>query len=303
MPGMSTPPLIFNRMAQRRRRDRAAGNFTAHDFLLREMAERLLDRLDDLKRDFTVAVDLGGHSGLVAQALRARGIAQVLHLESSAAMSAQAAGLRVLADEEALPLRPESLDLLASCGALHLVNDLPGALVQIRRCLKPDGLFLAAMPGGDTLFELRQCLTQAELEMTGGASARVAPFVDIRDAGSLLQRAGFALPVVDADTITIHYREPFKLLHDLRGMGQSGVMAETRPLRRDVLMNALQRYVETFALPDGRLPVTVQILFMTGWAPHESQQKPLRRGSGQENLAKALNVPVEVLEGRAKRQS
>lgn len=191
-----------------------------------------------------------------------------------------------------MPFAENSFDLIASTLSLHWVNDLPGALVQIRRALKPDGLFLAAMLGGDTLIELRRAFLDAEAETTGGTSPRTSPVADVADAGSLLQRAGFALPVVDTDTLTVTYEDMFALMRDLRGMGEANaVAARSRTfLRRDTLFAAAARYHELYADEDGRIPATFQIIWMTGWAPHETQQQPLRPGSGAARLADALET-------------
>jgi len=189
-------------------------------------------------------------------------------------------------------VRDGSLDLIVSALSLQMVNDLPGALAQMRRALKPDGLLLAALLGGRTLAELREALLAAESEITGGAAPRVAPVTDVRDLGALLQRAGFALPVADSDVVTVTYASPLALFADLRAMAATSVLVDRprRPLRRDVLMRALQLYAERFALPDGRVPATFEILTMTGWVPHESQQKPLQPGSATARLAEALGT-------------
>jgi SAM-dependent methyltransferase len=198
----------------------------------------------------------------------------------------------VVADEEALPFRDGSLDLVVSALALQFVNDLPGTFVQIRRALKPDGLFLAALIGGDTLTELRQCFAAAEAEVEGGVSPHVAPFVDLRDLGALLQRAGFALPVTDVDRLVVRYGSPFALMEDLRRMGAANALLERRrvPLRRATLARMAEIYAERFADPDRRIRATFEILWLSGWAPHESQQKPLAPGSAQRRLADALGT-------------
>jgi SAM-dependent methyltransferase len=200
--------------------------------------------------------------------------------------------LAVAADEEALPFRDASLDLVVSVLALHFVNDLPGTLVQIRRALKPDGLLLAALAGGDTLNELRHAFAAAEAELEGGASPRVVPFADVRELGGLLQRAGFALPVTDVDRITVRYASPIALLHDLRGMGATNPLIERsrRPLRRATLKRMIDIYVERFADGDGRIRATFEIVWLTGWAPDASQQKPLAPGSARQRLADALGT-------------
>lgn len=198
----------------------------------------------------------------------------------------------IAADEEALPLADASLDLAVSALALQWVNDLPGTLAQIRRALKPDGLFLAALLGGDTLTELRQSFAIAEAEIEGGVSPRVAPFADMRDVGALLQRAGFALPVADIDRLTVRYDTPFGLMQDLRGMGATNVLLERRrtPLKRATLQRMAQIYAERFSDADGRLRATFDIVWLSGWAPHESQQQPLRPGSARTRLADALKT-------------
>ena len=261
---------IFDRLLLRKRRDRAAAGFARHDFLVREAAARLADRLDDIRyRRFPLALDLGCHCGELSEAVAGRGgIETLVQCDLSPAMATQAAvnGRPTLAaDEEWLPFRPASFDLVLSCLSLHWVNDLPGTLVQIRKALKPDGLFMAALLGGDTLIELRRALLEAELEVEGGASPRVSPFAEVKDLGALLQRAGFALPVVDSDDIGVSYGEPLRLLSDLRGMGESNAVAAQRKglTRRATLANALARY----PAEDGRHPATFQVLTMTGWAP------------------------------------
>jgi len=198
----------------------------------------------------------------------------------------------VVADEEALPFRDASLDLVVSALALQFVNDLPGTLIQIRRTLKPDGLLLAALIGGESLTELRVAFAEAEAEIEGGVSPRVVPFADLRDLGALLQRAGFALPVTDVDRVTVRYASPLALMHDLRRMGAGNVLTARRrtPLRRSTLLRVLEIYAERFADPDGRIRATFEIVWLSGWAPHESQQKPLRPGSAQTRLADALRA-------------
>ena len=198
----------------------------------------------------------------------------------------------VVGDAELLPFAPESLDLAVSVLSLHAANDLPGALAQMRRALKPDGLFLAALLGGDTLAELRQAFATAEAEITGGASPRVAPFTDVRTAGALLQRAGFALPVIDQDSHTVRYASALHLMHDLRAMGATNALVERdrRPLRRAVLARAIDIYGERFADADGRVRATFDVISLSGWAPHESQQQPLRPGSAAVRLADALGT-------------
>ena len=309
---MNDTPEIFDRRVVRRHRDRAAGGIESNDFLLREVAERLVDRLEDVRRAFPRALDLGCHHGVVAEALAGRGgIESLVQADLSPAMARRAArrsagngpAAVVVADEEALPFAEGSLDLVVSVLSLHWVNDLPGALLQIARALKPDGLFLAAMIGGDSLKELRTALMQAEMEIEGGVSPRVSPFADLRDLGSLLQRAGFALPVTDLDSITVTYPSALALMHELRGMCESGADRNRRRSlsRRATLARAAVLYEETFAGPDGRLPATFEIVYLTGWAPHAAQPRPLAPGSARTRLAEALDsteVPSGEKPGR-----
>jgi SAM-dependent methyltransferase len=297
-----TGAVVFDRAVLRRRRERAAAGFSACDFLVQEAATRLVERLGDVRRRFPLALALGCHTGQLARRLDGDpSVERLIQTDLAEAMVRRASGLRLVADEEALPFGAERFDLVVACWSLHWVNDLPGTLTQIRYALKPDGLFLAALPGGTTLLELREALLQAELELTGGAGLRVAPFVDVQDAGMLLQRAGFALPLIDVETITVTYEHPLRLLAELRAMGEGNALAGRRPLQRRTLMRAAELYQELFADERGRIPATFQILMLSGWKPDASQPQPLRRGTGQLNLAKALGVPVEVLEGKTRR--
>ncbi len=297
-------PLIFDRRLQRRRRERAAPVLHGVDFLIREAASRLAERLADVRRRFALALELGCHTGQLAAALGADSpIERLVQTDLALAMAQRAPGLRLVADEELLPFGAGRFDLVLSCLSLHWVNDLPGTLAQIGHVLKPDGLLLATLLGGATLPELREALLRAELELEGGASLRVSPFVELRDAGALLQRAGFALPIVDVESIAVAYDHPLKLMQELRLMGESNALADRRrgPLRRATLLRACEIYRELFARAGGRVPATFQILMLSGWKPGPDQPQPLRRGSGRVNLARALGVPPEVLEGRAKR--
>jgi SAM-dependent methyltransferase len=284
---------VFDRGAVRRHRERASPRFAGHRFLVTEVAERLADRLSDVTRDFAAALDLGCHSGELAATLKGRGgIRRLVQADLSEAMVRRASGPRLVCDEELLPFAPASFDLILSVLSLHWVNDLPGTLAQIARCLKPDGLFLAALLGGETLTELRQAFIAAELEEEGGASPRVSPFVELRDAGGLLQRAGLALPVVDSDTITVTYGDALELMAELRGMGESNAVVDRRHAltRRATLFRAAELYRELYADGDGRLPATFQVLTLTAWAPHDSQQKALAPGSARARLAEALGA-------------
>lgn len=297
---------VFNRTAVRRHRDRTATKLSSHDFLFRESAERLVDRLDDMTRSFPLALDLGCHGGELARALGGRGGIETLiqsDLSPVLATLANREGAPALAgDEEALPFAKMSFDLVLSNLNLHWINDLPGMLIQIRRALKPDGLFLAAALGGDTLHELRTSLFRAETEIEGGVSPRFSPLIDVRDLGNLLARAGFALPVVDAETVTVSYGDPLKLLLDLRGMGETNANKDRRRnfTRRATLLRACEIYLETFADAAGRIPATFEIITMTAWAPDPSQQKPLKPGSAQLRLADALGAkPMRTIKKRA----
>jgi len=289
----------FDRAAVRRHRDRAATGFDGRfDFLFNEVGERLLDRLDDMRRTFPVALEIGCRTGGLADRLAGRGdIETLIQTELSPDMAAIAAARRpgrlvLCGDAEFLPFRPGSLDLVISCLDLHWVNDLPGALLQLRQALKPDGLLIATLFGLDTLHDLRTALADAEIETEGGLSPRMSPFTDVRDAGGLLQRAGFALPVVDAETITVSYPTPLHLMQDLRGMAETNAVVERRRTltRRTTLMRAAALYADRHAGPDGRVPARFQVLTLTAWAPSATQQRPLRPGSAANRLADALGT-------------
>ncbi len=275
------------------RRDRAVPGVAAFDFLLRGMEQDILDRLADVKRDFSNIAVLGASPGLV-DALRAGNPERLVTIDPSPRAAAAMRG--VAADEDFLPLGNATLDLIAAPLTLQWVNDLPGCLLQIRAALKPDGFFIAAMAGGDTLTELRQVLMQAEIETGQGADQRVSPFAGLKDAGALMQRAGFALPVIDSDTVTVTYADLFALLRDLRGMGATNVLdGPVRFLSRQTLFRAAELYQSRFS-EDGRIVATFQMIHMAGWAPHESQQKPLKPGSASHRLADVLGtaeIPIE----------
>lgn len=282
---------VFDRNLLDQRRRRAIASGEATDFLVEAAARDLIERLSLVQRRFGVALDLGTPSPILADMLRASGQADlVIRL---ARTPSDSTGVPVVGgDEEALPFRSESLDLVVSALALQFVNDLPGALAQIRRALRPDGLFLASLLGAETLAELRTALAEAESAITGGAAPRVAPFADLADVGGLLQRAGFALPVTDQDRLVVRYDSMLALLKDLRRMGATNALFERdrRPLRRSVLIRAAEIYQERFADPDGRVRATFRVLSLSGWAPAESQQKPLRPGSAKARLADALGT-------------
>ncbi len=303
---MGQSMTVFNRRTVRRHRDRAAATLAAHGFLFEDGAGRLADRLDDVTRAFPLALDLGCRTGQMALALAGKaGIQTLVQCDLSPAMAAAAidTGMPALAaDEEALPFADGVFDLVVSNLGLHWVNDLPGALIQIRRALKPDGLFLGTLFGGETLKELRRALAEAEIAEEDGLSPRVSPFADVREAGALLLRAGFALPVADADTVVVSYAEPEKLMADLRGMGESNAVALSRKgmTRRQTLAAAARRYRELYAGDDGRVPASFQIITLTGWAPDPSQRKPLKPGSASARLADALDAKEVSLGDKAK---
>ncbi|HYM74131.1 MAG TPA: methyltransferase domain-containing protein [Stellaceae bacterium] len=271
----SQPSALFDRRAWRAHRDRAAGPGGVA-FLHGEVADRLLDRLELINREFPSALDLGARDGALARALAGRkGGGHVVAAEPSSALLAAAPAPRIVADPELIPFRDASFDLVASCLALHWAADLPGALIQLRRALKPDGLLLAAMLGGNTLVELRTVLFEAELAEEGGVSPRVSPTAELADAAALLQRAGYAMPVADSETITVTYRDIVALMHDLRGMGETNALtARRRFLGRGTLARAGAIYAERFADPEGRITATFEVLFLTGWAPHPDHIKP-----------------------------
>jgi SAM-dependent methyltransferase len=291
-------PDVFDRSLARRRLARALrGGFA--EFLLARAVEDLEDRLSAVLRQFPLALDVGTPTEAAAHALRATARAEtVVRLAP-----VPGTGGAVVGDDEALPFAHDRFDLAVSLLALQGANDLPGGLVQIRRVLKPDGLFVGCLLGGATLTELRQAFTAAEAEREGGASPRVAPFADLRDLGGLMQRAGFALPVTDVETVTVRYGDPFGLMRDLRAMGLTNSLVHRRrtPLRRATLLRAAELYAERFADPDGRVRATFEMVWLSGWAPHESQQKPLRPGSAKTRLADVLGVTEHGPAGEPKR--
>ena len=300
---MPQHPIIFDRVLMRARRRRAAA-LGAATFLVDRVAEDFADRLATVLRRFAYALDLGTPTDAVRRALAASGkVDNIIAVDALADPASVGAGLAVAADEEALAFRDGSLDLVVSALALQYVNDLPGTLIQVRRALRPDGLFLAALAGGDTLAELREAFAAAEAEIEGGVSPRVAPFADLRELGALLQRAGFALPVTDVDRLTVRYATPFALMQELRRMGATNTLIERRrrPLRRATLVRMAEIYHERFSDPDGRIRATFEIVWLSGWAPHESQQQPLRPGSAQRRLADALGAEEISAGEKAKR--
>ena len=267
-------PFLFDRALLRKRQDRARKLGPA-TFLLDRVAEDMAERLAAVTRSFADAAELWTPGEGSLPRARFGSLTRIAPANSP---------------DEALPMRPESLDLVVSALALQFVNDLPGVLAQIRRALRPDGLLLAAMIGGDTLTELRQSFAAAESECEGGVSPRVAPFADLRDVGGLLQRAGFALPVTDVDPLVVRYDDAFALMADLRRMGATNILRERRraPTRRTTMLRMAQIYAERFADPDGRIRATFDVIWLSGWAPHESQQKPLKPGSAKASLEAAV---------------
>jgi SAM-dependent methyltransferase len=283
-------PRVFDRPLLHRRRRRAEKLGPA-TFLIDRVAADLAERLSTVLRRFSVAVDLGSPTGAVRRELAGL-VDMLVAVDATVGDVRDHTGPKLIADAEALPFADGSLDLVVSALALQSVNDLPGTLVQVRRALKPDGYFLAAIVGGDSLTELRQSFATAEADLEGGVSPRVAPFVDARDAGALLQRAGFALPVTDVDRVTARYASAFDLMADLRRMGATNPLVERRrtPLRRATLMRMAEIYAARFADADGRVRASFDIVWLAGWAPHPSQQQPLRPGSAQTRLADALGT-------------
>jgi SAM-dependent methyltransferase len=291
---MAAPPRLFDRALHRRRLDRAAKGYAG--FLKARAAQDIVERLEAVQRAFPLALDLGARDGAFGRALAASDAAArvgvLIEADLSQAMLASRRSPRLVADEERLPFAPESLDLVVSALSLHWANDVVGALIQIRRALRPDGLFIGAILGGATLTELRQALLAAEADLSGGAGPRVSPFADAHDAAGLLQRAGFALPVADVDRVSVRYAHPLDLFADLRAMGETNVLTERppAPLSRPVLARALEIYQARFGEADGRVAATFEIITLTGWAPHPDQQKPLWPGSAKTRLADALGA-------------
>jgi NADH dehydrogenase [ubiquinone] 1 alpha subcomplex assembly factor 5 len=287
------PHLPFDRALLRRRRERAAQQAGADaDFLFEEAGRRLAERLLDVRRDFASVLELGARRGALQHYLPPAGSDNERWHVALESAHGFAGGLQnaVVADEEALPFAEASFDLVLANLSLHHVNDLPGLLWQVQRVLRPDGLFLGVMLGGESLYELRACLVEAETVLSGGAYPRLSPLADLRQAAALLQRAGFALPVADHERLTVRYGEPLRLLSDLRAMAETNIRTDRsrKPLRRDVLMHALALYRERFGGADGRVPASFDMIFLTGWRPDASQPKPLRPGSATAKLAEAL---------------
>jgi SAM-dependent methyltransferase len=285
-------PALFDRKLLLSRRERARRSGGIPDFLLRRVAVEIHERIPGFQRHFARILFHGAFGGALRDSLAPELFPNAFSVAMEDHQAASECPLTVIADEEALPFRDGAFDLIVSALSIQLLNDLPGALIQIRRALKPDGLFLAATLGGTTLNELRTAFAEAESELEGGISPRVAPMADIRDFGALLQRAGFALPVTDADPVIVTYATPFALMQDLRAMGATNPLTDRRkqPLRRATLQRAAEIYAERFPAPGGRVRATFEIIHLAGWSPHDSQQKPLKPGSAQARLADALGA-------------
>lgn len=298
---MVVPPLIFDRKAVSRHRTRAGGITDATSVLLARNRDQLLDRLLDVKRTFSCALSLGCRSGLTAEHLKTeRGIATVIaadYAESFARQARNAGHVSVACDEEWIPFWTDAFDLIIAEHTLHWTNDLPGALIQLRRCLRPDGLFLASLFGGSTLHELRDAFISAESDLLGGVTPRVSPFVDVRDAGDLLMRAGLALPVADTDIIEMEYENLNALMSDLRLMGETNAVKDRHPgLSTPRLFAAVEQvYRQQHATKNGHLKASFEIVMLTGWAPSETQQKALIPGSAKGRLADALGAEESKL--------
>lgn len=289
---------IFDHNLLRQRRLRALAGFEpGSDFLIRRVAEDMAERLSVVERHFEHPVLVHGGLPHAAEQMSAIGKAAQFRYIDICAVPGIEISDQALADPDYVPLEPASADLVVSPLALHVTNDTPGVLVQLRRALRPDGLLLASTPGAGTLGELRESLLAAESELTGGANARVHPFADIRDYGALLQRAGFALPVVDIDEIVVRYSDMFALLRDLRAMGMTSILADRsrKPVNKQLFLKAAEIYAERFSDPDGRIRASFPVIHLSGWAPHENQQKPLRPGSAKTRLADALKTPEQKL--------
>lgn len=295
---MPETPCLFDQLLLRTRLKRALRK-GAVDFLLERVADDFELRLEALARSFDTVADIGTfgpHAAL--KLLASQRFKNIIRQAPLAEVLGTGAWQNIIGETSLVPFAPQSLDAVVSLLAFQWVDDLPGLLIQIKRALKADGLFIACLLGGQTLHELRDSFARAEIECEGGLSPRVSPFADLRDIGALMQRAGFALPVVDTETITVRYQTPLALFADLRAMGGTNVLIERRktPLRRKTLLRALEIYAENYSDADGRIRATFECLWVSGWTPHESQQKPLQPGSAKARLADALNTKEGTLE-------
>ncbi|MEO1642682.1 MAG: methyltransferase domain-containing protein [Pseudomonadota bacterium] len=293
----TSPPALFDLSRIEANRDRASFHYRNYAFLKARESSHFIERLEDVSRHFPRALELGSHDGQLTEALlRSPQVDEVIALDPSAKMLARLpdqVSQRLHQPLEALNLPPKSLDLVASVLSLHWVNDLPGLMVQIRETLKPDGLLLGCLFGGGTLTELRTALIEAESSLTGGVSPRISPLPGLQDVAGLMQRTGFALPVVDKEPVTVRYSSPLKLLDDLRGMGEQAAFArregqERRPLSRRLLMRLDEAYRDLYSDPDGKVRATFEVIWLSGWAPAPTQPKPLKPGSGKHSLADAV---------------
>lgn len=279
--------LIFNRDLLKSRRDKTSAQFHNHDFLSKEITHRLLDNLKDIKRDFHKILNIGGHPLLIQEQF-SNGL--LVHQDLSFNKISSLKGSVIQADDEFLPIKKGSIDLILCALNLHWINDLPGSLIQILQSLKPDGLFIGAALGGETLFELRASMMKADIERLGGIRPHASPLMDVRDAGGLMQRAGFSLPVVNTERITVTYSDAFTLMKELKGMGENNALIKGYKglTTASHMMKVAEIYADDFANSEGRIPVTFDILYFQGWSPHESQQKPLKPGSAKMSLKDAL---------------
>ena len=290
---MSDERILFDRKLLRARRARFAHEIAAREFLLAHVAREIAERVELMLRPFPLALDLGAYHGLLGRRVaELPSVGTMIYAESAFAFAALCPRPALVCDEDLLPLKEASLNLVVSGLALHRVNDLPGALIQIRRALVPDGLFIAALLGAGALSELREALIEAEAETQGGASPRVAPFGDVREYGALLQRAGFALPVADAEALSVLYPGPHEVMREVRALGGGNVLLarSRRPLSRQMLARAEDIYRERHSTPDGRVKASFDIVYLSGWGPAKSQQKPLKPGSAAQRLADALGT-------------
>ncbi len=288
---MNTQKLFDSHIALLKLRRAAKMNADGADFLAEHVAADLRERLVPVERRFPVSVSLFCTTGAAARILWESGKTDdVIRIEEQPAQK-DGGGKVVVSSMEEIPLAPESVNLAVSLLSMHRIDDLPGFMMQVRRSLKPDGLFLAALPGAGTLAELRDSLLAADAEITGGAVPRVMPFAEVRQLGGLLQRAGFALPVADIETLTVRYDDMFALIRDLRSMGATNILHERSRLtdKRALFLRAAEIYAERYSDPDKRIRATFSLVWLSGWAPHESQQRPARRGSASRSLAEALN--------------
>ena len=290
---MSDDPRLFDRKLLRERRARFAHEVEARSFLLCHVAREIAERVELMLRSFPLALDLGAYHGVLGKKVAALpSVGTMLYGESALAFAAMCPRPALVCDEDVLPFKAASLNLVVSGLALHRVNDLPGALIQVRRALRPDGLFMAALLGAGALVELRQVLIEAEAETEGGASPRVSPFGDVREYGALLQRAGFALPVADSETLSLSYANPREVMREVRALGGGNVLLarSRKPLARHTLKRAEQLYCERYGTPDGSVRASFEIVYLSGWGPDPGQQKPLKPGSAAQRLADALGT-------------